>query len=130
MPHHALCSRVKRSITKRLLDAIESIEAIERFTQGMSFDDYAANEMATAAVERKFEIISEALKQAAAEDPTIQQAIEVLPRVIVLRNRIAHDYDQTDQEILWTIIELWLPKLKSQAKDLLDQYHSPAQHDA
>jgi uncharacterized protein with HEPN domain len=41
---------VKRSITKRLLDAIEAIEAIERFTQGMSFDDYAANEMATAAV--------------------------------------------------------------------------------
>lgn len=121
---------MKRSITKRLLDAIEAIEAIERFTQGMSFDDYAANEMATAAVERKFEIISEALKQAAAEDPTIQQAIEVLPRVIVLRNRIAHDYDQTDQEILWTIIELWLPKLKSQAKDLLDQYHSPDQHDA
>ena len=130
MLHHTLCSLVKRSITKRLLDAIEAIEAIERFTQGMSFDDYAANEMATAAVERKFEIIREALKQAAAEDPTIQQAIEVLPRVIGLRNRIAHDHDQTDQEILWTIIELWLPKLKSQAKDLLDQYHSPDQHDA
>ena len=84
----------------------------------------------TPAVERKFEIISEALKQAAAEDPSIQQTITVLPSVIGLRNRIAHDYDQIDQEILWTTIELWLPSLKSQAKHLLDQYHSPDQHDA
>ena len=113
---------MKRSIAKRLLDAIEAIGAIERFTQGMSFDDYAANEMATAAVERKFEIISEALKHAAAEDSAIQQAIKVLPKVIGLRNRIAHDYDQTDQEILWTIIELWLPSLKAEVSDLLAQY--------
>jgi uncharacterized protein with HEPN domain len=121
---------MKRSIAKRLFDAIQAIEAIERFTHGMSFEDYVASEMATAAVERKFEIISEALKQAASEDPSIQQKITVLPSVIGLRNRIAHDYDQVDQEILWTTIELWLPSLKSQAKDLLDQYHSPDQHDA
>ena len=43
---------MKRTIAKRPLDAIEAIEAIERFTQGISFDDYVANEMATAAVER------------------------------------------------------------------------------
>jgi uncharacterized protein with HEPN domain len=121
---------MKRSIAKLLFDAIQAIEAIERFTHGMSFEDYVASEMATAAVERKFEIISEALKQAASEDPSIQQKITVLPSVIGLRNRIAHDYDQVDQEILWTTIELWLPSLKSQAKDLLDQYHSPDQHDA
>jgi len=121
---------MKRSIAKRLFDAIQAIEAIERFTHGMSFEDYVASEMATAAVERKFEIISEALKQAAAEDPSIQQTIPVLASVIGLRNRIAHDYDQIDQEILWTTIELWLPRLKSQAKDLLDQDHSPDQQDA
>ena len=121
---------MKRSIAKHLFDAIQAIEAIERFTHGMSFEDYAASEMATAAVERKFEIISEALKRAAAEDPSIQQTIPVLASVIGLRNRIAHVYDQIDQEILWTTIELWLPRLKSQAKDLLDQYHSPDQQDA
>lgn len=118
-----------RFAAKRLLDAIEAIEAIERFTHGMSFDDYEANEMATAAVERKFEIISEALKQAAAEDSAIQQAIGVLPKVISLRNRIAHNYDQTDQEILWTIIELWLPKLKVELIDLMAQY-KPLQRDS
>ncbi|MEY4352501.1 MAG: hypothetical protein RLZZ609_742 [Cyanobacteriota bacterium] len=100
------------------------------FSHGKSFEDYAASEMATAAVERKLEIISEALKRAVAEDPSIQQTITVLASVIGLRNRIAHVYDQIDQEILWTTIELWLPRLKSQAKDLLDQDQLPDQQDA
>ena len=113
---------MKRSTAKRLHDAIQAIEAIERFTQGMGYEDYASNEMAMAAVERKFEIISEALKNAAAEDASIQVSITVLPKVIGLRNRIAHDYDRIDQEILWGIRSLWLPRLKAEASELLSTY--------
>lgn len=93
---------MKRSTAKRLHDAIQAIEAIERFTQDMDYEAYASNEMAMAAVERKFEIISEALKNAAAEDASIQASITVPPQIIGLRNRIAHAYEQIDQEILWT----------------------------
>jgi uncharacterized protein with HEPN domain len=113
---------MKRSTAKRLHDAIQAIEAIERFTQDMDHEAYASNEMAMAAVERKFEIISEALKNAAAEDDSVQASITVLPQVIGLRNRIAHDYDRIDQEILWTIRSLWLPKLKAEANELLATY--------
>jgi uncharacterized protein with HEPN domain len=113
---------MKRSTAKRLHDAIQAIEAIERFTQDMDYEAYANNEMAMAAVERKFEIISEALKNAAAEDASIQASITVLPQIIALRNRIAHDYEQIDQEILWTIRSLWLPRLKAEATDLLADY--------
>jgi len=113
---------MKRSTAKRLHDAIQAIEAIERFTQGMDYEDYASSEMAMAAVERKFEIISEALKNAAAEDASIQASITVLPKIIGLRNRIAHDYDRIDQEVLWGIRSLWLPKLKVEASELLADY--------
>jgi uncharacterized protein with HEPN domain len=113
---------MKRSTAKRLHDAIPAIEAIERFTQDMDYEAYASNEMAMAAVERKFEIISEALKNAAAEDASIQASITVLPQIIGLRNRIAHAYEQIDQEILWTIRSLWLPRLKAEATDLLADY--------
>jgi uncharacterized protein with HEPN domain len=113
---------MKRSTAKRLHDAIQAIEAIERFTQDMDYEAYASNEMAMAAVERKFEIISEALKNAAAEDASIQASITVLPQIIGLRNRIAHAYEQIDQEILWTIRSIWLPRLKAEATDLLADY--------
>ena len=113
---------MKRSTAKRLHDAIQAIEAIERFTEAMDYEAYASSEIAMAAVERKFEIISEALKNAAAEDALIQASITVLPQIISLRNRIAHDYEQIDQEILWTIRTLWLPKLKAEATELLANF--------
>ena len=49
-----------------LWDVREAAAAIESFTQGMDAAAYGANAMAQAAVERKFEIIGEALK------PTVQ----------------------------------------------------------
>ena len=46
-----------------LWDVREAAAAIESFTQGMDAAAYGANAMAQAAVERKFEIIGEALNQ-------------------------------------------------------------------
>lgn len=43
-----------------LWDVREAALAIQSFTAGMSVEAYANNEMAQAAVERKFEIIGEA----------------------------------------------------------------------
>jgi hypothetical protein len=40
---------MKRSTAKRLHDAIQAIEAIERFTEGMDYEAYASSEMAMAA---------------------------------------------------------------------------------
>ena len=56
---------------KRLMDALEAIRALERFTADVDLDSYLMNEVLQSAVERKFEIIGEALKKAAAakQDP-------------------------------------------------------------
>ena len=52
---------MRREALKRLLDAFEAIEAIERFIENCSLDHYLDNELLQSAVERKFEIIGEAL---------------------------------------------------------------------
>ena len=52
-----------------LWDVRESAIAIQSFVAGMDASAYAANEMVQAAVERKFEIIGEALSQLAKLDP-------------------------------------------------------------
>jgi hypothetical protein len=46
---------------KYVWDALQAAERASRFTKGRSFDDYLADDMLRAAVERQFEIIGEAL---------------------------------------------------------------------
>jgi uncharacterized protein with HEPN domain len=46
---------------KYLGDVQRAAERIARFVAGRSFDDYVADEMPSAAVERQFEIIGEAV---------------------------------------------------------------------
>jgi uncharacterized protein with HEPN domain len=53
---------------------------------------YAANEMAQAAVERKFEIIGEALNQLAKLDDAFAARIPDLPQIVGFRNQLIHGY--------------------------------------
>jgi hypothetical protein len=46
---------MRREALKRLLDAFEAIEAIERFIENCSLDHYLDNELIQSAVERKFD---------------------------------------------------------------------------
>lgn len=51
-----------------LWDVREAAQAIQSFTAGLDVKDYVGNEMVQAAVERKFEVIGEALNQLGRRD--------------------------------------------------------------
>ena len=82
-----------------LWDVRESALAIQAFTADMDVAAYAANEMAQAAVERKFEIIGEALNRAVILEPTLEDEIPEFRQIVGLRNRVIHGYDVIDDEI-------------------------------
>lgn len=103
---------MQREALKRLLDAYEAIAAIERFTDNCSLDAYLDNELIQSAVERKFEIIGEALKRALETDPDVLNLIPELHRIVGTRNRIIHEYEAVDQLILWDSIQNDLPGLR------------------
>jgi len=63
-----------------LWDVREAALAIQSFTAGMNVEAYANNEMAQAAVERKFEIIGEALNQLSKLDAALAMRIPDLAR--------------------------------------------------
>jgi uncharacterized protein with HEPN domain len=106
---------------KRLADALEAASAIERFTLGQSQDEFAINEVLYSAVERKFEIIGEALKLAEAADPSVIERVPELRKIIGMRNRIIHAYDAVDHDVLWMTLRKWLPILKQQLTQVLSQ---------
>ncbi|MBU4208930.1 MAG: hypothetical protein KKH84_07605 [Proteobacteria bacterium] len=52
---------MKDEILKHLYDVKDAALAIKRFIEGETFDDYKGNALLQSGVERKFEIVGEAL---------------------------------------------------------------------
>lgn len=92
-------------VAKRLRDALAACRAITAFTDGVEFSGYEANELLRSGVERKLEIVGEALKRAEDEDATLAARIPELRGIVGLRNRIIHGYDAVDDEIVWDIVQ-------------------------
>jgi uncharacterized protein with HEPN domain len=96
---------------KYLWDARRAAERIARFTAGRNFDDYLADEMVRAAVERQFEIIGEAFSGLRRTDPGLAGTIPDLPRIVAFRNVLIHGYATVDNQLVWGVVERDLPTL-------------------
>jgi len=105
---------------KWLQDILQASRDIEEYMAGLQFDDFRTNGMAQAAVERKFEIIGEALNRMCRCDPAFAERISDYQRIIGLRNIIAHGYDAVDVEILWDAVRNHLPVLIREVEELLE----------
>jgi len=108
-------------IKKYLFDVVTAAQSIEQYTADLEFADFAANDMVQAAVERKFEIIGEALSRISRLDDSLLEGISEHERIIGFRNVIIHGYDTIDVDIVWDAVINHLPKLKQQAQQLLDE---------
>ena len=104
-----------------LWDVRESALAIQAFTAGMDAAAYAGNAMAQAAVERKFEIIGEALNQLAKARPDIAARIPDLAQIVGFRNQLIHRYAQVDHATVWEVASESLPALRKTVAELLAQ---------
>lgn len=75
-----------------LWDIQDAANAIVRFTTGLNVEAFAENEVVHAAVERKFEIIGEALNQLSKLDPILVRRIPDFRDIISFRNLLIHGY--------------------------------------
>ena len=117
MPRASLFMKLEAK--KLLFDVITACQHIQKFTAGKALDDYLENEMLRAAVDRKFEVIGEALVRLRAKDQKTFQGISASQRAIAFRNRLVHGYDAIDHWTVWETLQNDLPTLKAQAEQLL-----------
>ena len=75
--------------------------------------------MLRAAVERKFEIIGEALAQLARRDALAAAGIREHRRIIAFRNILVHGYADVDDQLVWDIAESKLANLRREVAALL-----------
>lgn len=105
---------------KYLWDAASAADQARSFADGYTFEDYLANAMLRAAVERQFEIIGEALNRLSKVDPELASAIPDLPRIVAFRNILIHGYATVDDALVWQVLDERLPQLQRVIRQLLD----------
>ena len=107
-----------------LWDVREAAQAIQSFTAGLDVTGYVGNELVQAAVERKFEVIGEALNQLTKLDAPLAARIPDVPQVVAFRNQLIHGYATINPDTVWNIAQNALPGLLSAVQALLDELGS------
>lgn len=96
----------------RLLDILEAISSIEKMIQGRGLEQFASDTMMRLATERLLEIVCEASRRLPEEikksEPTINWQ-----KMIDFGNVLRHAYHAIRVDIVWDIVQVDLPMLKS-----------------
>ncbi|SKB14142.1 conserved hypothetical protein [Planktothrix sp. PCC 11201] len=101
---------MSRSIRLYLEDILTSGVKVKRYTQGMSFEDFQADERTYDAVVRNLQIIGEAVKNIPQEIRLKYSEVE-WRKIAGLRDILAHAYFSIEDEIVWDIVETKIPPL-------------------
>ncbi len=75
--------------------------------------------MLRSAVERKFQVMGEALNRIKREDPELLAHIRDHSDIIAFRNILVHGYDAIDDRIVWSVIQEDLDPLIEDVEKLL-----------
>ena len=89
------------------------------FVQGRNFSDYLTDPMLSAAVERKLEIVGEALNQLRKLDAVTAAQIPELPAAVGLRNILIHASGSVDNRLVWDVATARLPELIARIEHLM-----------
>lgn len=102
-----------------LWDVTDAAAAIQAFTQGMDREHFRQNALVQAAVERKFEVIGEALNQLSKIDQDLAARIPDLAQIVAFRNQLIHGYASISVDTIWSVIEFSLHPLSAVTQALL-----------
>jgi uncharacterized protein with HEPN domain len=106
---------------KRLHDIRLAAEAVCRFMERRTISDFKHDEVLQSAVERKLGIIGEAFVHLREEDSVIAERFPDLRKIVGMRNRLVHGYDQLDLDVVWDATANHVPRLLAQVKSILDE---------
>jgi uncharacterized protein with HEPN domain len=109
-----------------LWDVREAALAIRTFVSGLDQFGYANSELVHSAVERKFEVIGEALNQLSKAEPAMAGRIPHLPQIVAFRNQLIHGYALVDHPTVWNVIQSSLPELQDSVAQLLKELDARA----
>ncbi len=104
---------MRHEIAGYLEDIRLALDDAMRFMEGMGEDEYLANPLARAAVERQLTIAGEAVSQLAKRSPETAAKIPEWREVISFRNILVHGYRMLDHRQVYRIMRDRVPSLRA-----------------
>lgn len=102
-----------------MFDILQAIDLIEIFTIDTKSYYQFSNDLKTqSAVERQIGIIGEAVNKLEKQTPQVR--VDNGGKIIAMRNRIIHSYDNIDPTVTWAIVKKHLIPLKLEITALLN----------
>lgn len=111
-----------------LQDVLDAINDLQSCFVGFPnrYDLFEKDIMRKCVVERKVEIMGEAINRIKKTDSSV-----VIPNaraIIDTRNRIIHAYDNVQPEFLWSLVLRHIPELKKDIEQILDEFENRNNH--
>ena len=104
--------RRNRGDASYLADMLTFAREVLTFTKGRSRSDYETDAVLRRAVERATELIGEAASNVS--DSTRAAYPEIpWPKIVGQRHVLIHDYGDVDDDLVWNLVELEIPRLAS-----------------
>ncbi len=101
-----------------LFDMLEQCRGILTTVEGRSFHAFCADENLRYALERRIEIVGEAAKRIS--DSIKKDHPEIpWPKIVAMRNILAHEYGEVEDEIIWQVTQTHIPVLTAQLQAIL-----------
>ena len=100
------------TVEDRLRDILEAITEIEEILTGRNLDLFSKDKLRRMATERYLEVICEAGRNLSDEVKRGAPEIE-WQKMVDFGNRLRHAYHATDINIVWDIVQNYLPPLKA-----------------
>ena len=99
-------------------DILDAITKVAKFIEGMTFDQFSADDKTTFAVIRALEIIGKATKQIPEQ---VRNSYPKLPwrEMAGIRDKLIHDYFGVNIKVVWKTATEDLPKLESEMRRIL-----------
>ena len=102
----------------RLLDAVEQVELISRFSQ-RGREAFLSDDLIQSAVLHRLALLGEACRELS---PTLREAHPEVPwsQIAAFRNVVIHEYFGLDLELVWTIVTEHIAALGEQLSSIVD----------
>jgi len=109
---------MRDEVKRYLEDILHSILMIEKFKATIAtYEQYETNDLIKSAVQWQLSVIGEALNNALKMDSEL--SITNARKVVDMRNKLIHGYDEVEDTVVWNVIVKYLPLLKAEIEQLL-----------